>query len=110
VAVLRIGFASCVFFFEAGDGIRDRNVTGVQTCALPISFLLLAAAALKICCTRKIFEATQATIILPLRYSKFSLIKSYIARSLTVSLGFSALADSLNKASTPSRPISVNLA
>src|SRR5699024_12003626 len=22
--------------FQAGDGIRDRNVTGVQTCALPI--------------------------------------------------------------------------
>src|SRR5699024_11243082 len=25
------------FFFPAEDGIRDRNVTGVQTCALPIS-------------------------------------------------------------------------
>src|SRR6266513_3974965 len=25
------------FFFKAEDGIRDRNVTGVQTCALPIS-------------------------------------------------------------------------
>src|SRR5207249_9293815 len=25
-------------FFQAEDGIRDRNVTGVQTCALPISF------------------------------------------------------------------------
>src|SRR6266704_5376776 len=24
------------FFFQAEDGIRDRNVTGVQTCALPI--------------------------------------------------------------------------
>src|SRR5699024_9000212 len=28
------------FFFQAEDGIRDRNVTGVQTCALPISLLL----------------------------------------------------------------------
>src|SRR5437667_6201762 len=30
---------SCVifFFFQAEDGIRDRDVTGVQTCALPIS-------------------------------------------------------------------------
>src|SRR5438094_9987383 len=28
---------SCVsFFFQAEDGIRDRTVTGVQTCALPI--------------------------------------------------------------------------
>src|SRR5437773_9147240 len=26
------------FFFQAEDGIRDRDVTGVQTCALPISF------------------------------------------------------------------------
>src|SRR5699024_8644190 len=29
------------FFFQAEDGIRDRNVTGVQTCALPISITLL---------------------------------------------------------------------
>src|SRR5437667_7369383 len=28
----------CFFFFQAEDGIRDRDVTGVQTCALPISF------------------------------------------------------------------------
>src|SRR5699024_11967497 len=28
---------SLVVFFQAEDGIRDRNVTGVQTCALPIS-------------------------------------------------------------------------
>src|SRR5699024_11529935 len=27
---------ACFFFFQAEDGIRDRNVTGVQTCALPI--------------------------------------------------------------------------
>src|SRR5699024_11382745 len=27
------------FFFQAEDGIRDRNVTGVQTCALPISVM-----------------------------------------------------------------------
>src|SRR5207249_7079898 len=28
------------FFFQAEDGIRDRNVTGVQTCALPIYWSL----------------------------------------------------------------------
>src|ERR1035437_9912502 len=28
----------CVFFFQAEDGIRDIGVTGVQTCALPISY------------------------------------------------------------------------
>src|SRR5215813_4847216 len=28
----------CFFFFQAEDGIRDADVTGVQTCALPISW------------------------------------------------------------------------
>src|SRR2546421_12403463 len=28
---------ACCFFFQAEDGIRDLIVTGVQTCALPIS-------------------------------------------------------------------------
>src|SRR6266498_1066381 len=28
--------ASGAFFFQAEDGIRDADVTGVQTCALPI--------------------------------------------------------------------------
>src|SRR5699024_11359175 len=42
------------FFFQAEDGIRDRNVTGVQTCALPISsisFTLLAVFMLSACAT-----------------------------------------------------------
>src|SRR6266446_8992627 len=30
-------FVSVFFFFQAEDGIRDYKVTGVQTCALPIS-------------------------------------------------------------------------
>src|SRR5205807_6496797 len=30
-----------VFFFQAEDGIRDYKVTGVQTCALPISSSLV---------------------------------------------------------------------
>src|SRR5437588_10068429 len=30
-------FHFCIFFFQAEDGIRDHCVTGVQTCALPIS-------------------------------------------------------------------------
>src|SRR5699024_5084624 len=33
---LTIRFLLIFFFFQAEDGIRDRNVTGVQTCALPI--------------------------------------------------------------------------
>src|SRR2546429_4386048 len=31
---------SCFFFFQAEDGIRDVAVTGVQTCALPISWAI----------------------------------------------------------------------
>src|SRR3712207_7365045 len=42
MTVRRIGavgrsLMSCYFFFQAEDGIRDIGVTGVQTCALPIS-------------------------------------------------------------------------
>src|SRR5690606_40906855 len=31
--------AAISFFFQAEDGIRDFHVTGVQTCALPISLV-----------------------------------------------------------------------
>src|SRR5256886_6475767 len=34
---------SFFFFFQAEDGIRDLTVTGVQTCALPISSSSVAA-------------------------------------------------------------------
>src|SRR5690606_40628559 len=34
-----------VFFFQAEDGIRDFHVTGVQTCALPISGALESSGA-----------------------------------------------------------------
>src|SRR5256885_3899878 len=35
------------FFFQAEDGIRDYKVTGVQTCALPISIAALVEARLE---------------------------------------------------------------
>src|SRR5438132_13202849 len=35
VPLVRLSFS--FFFFQAEDGIRDHCVTGVQTCALPIS-------------------------------------------------------------------------
>src|SRR5690606_41188827 len=31
-----------LFFFQAEDGIRDFHVTGVQTCALPISTTVIS--------------------------------------------------------------------
>src|SRR3989454_8914641 len=40
------------FFFQAEDGIRDYKVTGVQTCALPISSMRVAS------CTTWLFVRT----------------------------------------------------
>src|SRR2546427_5696183 len=45
------------FFFQAEDGIRDLTVTGVQTCALPISLLQLARNTFE--SRRRSFELTQ---------------------------------------------------
>src|SRR5690625_7012725 len=39
-----ITFPLPFFFFQAEDGIRDGHVTGVQTCALPISLIRRIAA------------------------------------------------------------------
>src|SRR5215208_6529172 len=41
--VVRPGWLLFGFFFQAEDGIRDGHVTGVQTCALPISAPIQAA-------------------------------------------------------------------
>src|SRR3989454_5438177 len=43
-ASVRAPVFACVrfFFFQAEDGIRDYKVTGVQTCALPISNVTVA--------------------------------------------------------------------
>src|SRR6266508_4426269 len=37
VDAVRFQVPGTLFFFQAEDGIRDGHVTGVQTCALPIS-------------------------------------------------------------------------
>src|SRR5256885_5781734 len=55
------------FFFQAEDGIRDYKVTGVQTCALPISLSATPSAAR--CCAigdaaaRTIAVTAMATVI-----------------------------------------------
>src|SRR5690606_39284542 len=38
---IRCYMLTVFFFFQAEDGIRDFHVTGVQTCALPISSCVL---------------------------------------------------------------------
>src|SRR5207302_6712520 len=35
--IAQLQYVTDTFFFQAEDGIRDFHVTGVQTCALPIS-------------------------------------------------------------------------
>src|SRR5439155_2275342 len=41
VPIRSINIFPSFFFFQAEDGIRDGHVTGVQTCALPISVVVL---------------------------------------------------------------------
>src|SRR2546426_5748445 len=51
------------FFFQAEDGIRDYKVTGVQTCALPISGTTfgtrVGSSAVRGSCTRTSIRATR---------------------------------------------------
>src|SRR6266850_5080952 len=68
------------FFFQAEDGIRDYKVTGVQTCALPISARLLPA--------RRGFG-----LLLPLRLSATAArMRSFKAASSTLSLSWMSMA------------------
>src|SRR5262249_58921823 len=48
------------FFFQAEDGIRDWSVTGVQTCALPISYTPCRAAGLQLARRARLSPATDA--------------------------------------------------
>src|SRR2546429_7177884 len=57
-----ISIFSSFFFFQAEDGIRDVAVTGVQTCALPISFKDQGQIWLKSLANRKRNPLEQTTI------------------------------------------------
>src|SRR6266496_2205688 len=46
------------FFFQAEDGIRDLYVTGVQTCALPISWSRPSASNRPAACRPPVVEKT----------------------------------------------------
>src|SRR5262249_59109885 len=51
----------CFFFFQAEDGIRDWSVTGVQTCALPISVFLIGLIIPAISVTGVFLRGTETT-------------------------------------------------
>src|SRR4051794_41544136 len=54
---------SVVFFFQAEDGIRDGRVTGVQTCALPISSMIWEViAAVPAPCSLRLRPATSPAL------------------------------------------------
>src|SRR3989442_5394640 len=57
------------FFYQAEDGIRDADVTGVQTCALPISFIAQGVL------SGKIFELAK-----PANVSLWNELSRYFAR------------------------------
>src|SRR6266498_4281987 len=55
-------FFMIFFFFQAEDGIRDADVTGVQTCALPILVRSAAGALGRSCRTRATGGASDANV------------------------------------------------
>src|SRR5688572_33274939 len=60
------------FFFQAEDGIRDLTVTGVQTCALPISTSRITSAAdvIREVATEKGASLTEVALACNLRRSE----------------------------------------
>src|SRR5699024_9580060 len=84
------------FFFQAEDGIRDRNVTGVQTCALPIS------------CTAwmpRTMSSGQVSISWVSLVSQTSLSEALISRVSTGLLGCSFTSVGKPAPPRPTRPL-----
>src|SRR2546425_12783564 len=80
----------CFFFFQAEDGIRDKLVTGVQTCALPISLVTTKADGIRSQCRKSGSSAPFNTLgaclintIPPLIDSSHSLLLPFPAASTT---------------------------
>src|SRR5690606_39928002 len=66
-----------IFFFQAEDGIRDFHVTGVQTCALPISLLNTFPGLVTNSLSKSnslAVKLTSSPSIDTLRFSKFTII------------------------------------
>src|SRR5690606_40578144 len=59
------------FFFQAEDGIRDFHVTGVQTCALPISANCIAPGFIKTAMTDVLTEKQVEAIAQHIPAAKF---------------------------------------
>src|SRR5699024_2105783 len=86
------------FFFQAEDGIRYRNVTGVQTCALPIYDKYIQYI-IGVKCAKKAYESIVAVFENKAEYNKSSLSAAYYATKYDgdVRAYFAKLRDLLNK-------------
>src|SRR5207248_3812088 len=54
---------ACSFFFQAEDGIRDRTVTGVQTCALPILQAIVIGALVALMTLLQVWATPAVTVL-----------------------------------------------
>src|SRR5258706_12513727 len=68
----RFASAMSFFFFQAEDGIRDWSVTGVQTCALPISIPVARASGLVLVATTVLALQTALGLVFDPRYRDFT--------------------------------------
>src|SRR2546429_7374861 len=73
----------CFFFFQAEDGIRDVAVTGVQTCALPISLTF----------ANLMGNVHDPAIVAPMQYEEIDIGETLPARCLRQALWLSRIED-----------------
>src|SRR5215216_7878573 len=71
------------FFFQAEDGIRDDLVTGVQTCALPISDLPWAGVAVRLRVSVRKFFCDNATCLRRICSERLADVAAVSARRTT---------------------------
>src|SRR5437588_10607913 len=77
-------FVLFFFFFQAEDGIRDHCVTGVQTCALPISAAPAGTRTrLRSTCSLLLKSASAA------RLSRPSRVRSWVVKTMCAASSFS---------------------
>src|SRR5699024_5790400 len=72
--------------YQAEDGIRDRNVTGVQTCALPINFIYRKRRYVCGCCKKRFYEKNELV-------DRLTTVKRSIALELIHGKSFKDVAD-----------------
>ena len=75
------------FFFQAEDGIRDLIVTGVQTCALPISLTrekIVAAASKTFVCIMDDTKFVDRLGEFPLPIEVVPFARSYVSRRMVI--------------------------